>query len=107
MNPGKLNRRIVIQVRTLTKDSTGGRIQTWTDSATVWAEIVLQRGTSSIIADAERIQDTRQFRIRHRAIAAETNRILYQSKFYDITGITEEGIKNTMILDTVATKGIA
>lgn len=107
MNPGKLNRRIVIQVRTLTKDATGGRVQTWADSATVWAEIITQKGTSGIIADSERIQDTRQFRIRTRTIAPETHRILYQLKYYDITGITEEGISTTLILDTVATKSIS
>ena len=106
MNPGKLNRRIVIQVRTLTKDAAGGRIMTWADSATTWAELVMQRGAEATVADGDRTIETRQFRIRYRAIETDTHRILYQSKFYDIRSITEEGIKTTLLLDAVATQGI-
>ena len=104
MNSGKLNRRIVIQSRTVTADSMSGRVETWADSATVWAELVIQRGTVTNIADADRNQDTAQFRIRYRTINTSDNRILYKLRFYDIKGITEEGIKNTLLLDTVATQ---
>lgn len=104
MNSGKLNRRIVIQSRTVTKDTAGGRVEIWADSATVWAELVTQRGTVANIADADRNQDTSRFRIRYRAINTSDNRILYKLRFYDIKGITEEGIKNTLLLDTVATQ---
>ena len=107
MNPGKLNRRIVIQVRTLTKDAAGGRVMTWADSATTWAELVTHRGAESVVADSDRAIESRQFRIRYRAIATDTHRILYQSKFYDIRSITEEGIKTTLLLDAVATQGIS
>lgn len=106
MNPGKLNRRVVIQVRTLTKDSTGSRVETWADSATVWAEAVIQRGSEALPSDSERFLDTRQFRIRTRTIDPANNRILYQSRFYDIRGVTEEGIHTTLLLDTVATQSI-
>ena len=104
MNPGKLNRRLTIQVRTLTKDATGSQSETWADTATVWAELVSQKGREATIADSERSQDTRQFRIRHRALTTTGNRLFYQSRFYDITGITEEGIKTTILMDTVATQ---
>jgi SPP1 family predicted phage head-tail adaptor len=104
MNPGKLNRRIILQVRTLTKDATGSRVQTWADLAPVWAEQVKQTGKEASSADAENHQDTRQFRIRHRAINEQDHRILYQSKFFNITGIIEEGIKTTLLLDVSATK---
>ena len=107
MNPGKLNRRIVIQVRTLTADDMGGRVMTWADHATVSAEQVVQRGQESPVADADRTQDNRQFRIRWRAIASDTHRILYQSKFFDIRNISEEGVKTTLLLDTVATQSIS
>lgn len=106
MNPGKLNRRVIIQARTLTRDSTGSPVESWADSATVWAEAVTQKGAESSMADSERGRDTRQFRIRYRAITSESNRLLYQSSFYNITGITEEGIRTSILLDTVATKSI-
>ena len=104
MNPGKLNRSVVIQARTISKDGTGSRVETWADSATVWAEAVKQSGKEATLADSDRSQDTRQFRIRHRALTTTGHRLLYQSRFYDIAGITEEGIKTTLLLDAVATQ---
>lgn len=104
MNSGKLNRRIVIQARTVSTDSMNGRVETWADSATVWAELVTQRGTVANIADADRNQQTSQFRIRYRTINTSDNRILYKLRFYDIKGITEEGVKNMLLLDAVATQ---
>jgi SPP1 family predicted phage head-tail adaptor len=107
MNPGKLNRRVVIQVRSLTKDATGSVSEAWADNATVWAEAVTQKGTEAPAADADRSQDTRQFRIRHRTLTTTDHRLLYQSRFYNITRITEEGIKTGLLLDTVATQAIS
>ena len=104
MNPGKLNRRIILQVRTLTKDATGSRVQTWADLTPLWAEQIKQTGKESSLADSDNSQDTRQFRIRYRNISEQNHRIFYQSKFFNITGITEEGIKTTLIIDAVATK---
>jgi len=104
MNPGKLNRRIVLQKRTLTKDSTGSRVQTWSDHATVWAEQIKQSGKAAGLADSDANQDARQFRIRYRAIDATNYRILYQSKFFTLAGITEEGVKTTIILDALASQ---
>ena len=100
MNPGKMNRRITIQVRTLTQDATGGRVETWADAFHCWAELVTSKAAESIVADSDRAQDTRQFRIRWKSgIASGTHRVLYQLAFFDITGITEEGIKTALILD--------
>jgi SPP1 family predicted phage head-tail adaptor len=106
MNPGKLNRRVIIQSRTKTRDATGSTVSTWADESTVWAEAVTHKSSEAEIVDSDRTQQTRQFRIRHRTITSEDHRILYQSQFFNITGITEEGIRNTLLLDTVATKAI-
>lgn len=107
MNPGKLNRRLTIQVRTLTKDATGSSVETWVDqSPKAWAEAVKQSGKEATIADADRNQDARQWRIWHRELTTGNHRISYKSRVYDITGITEEGIKTTILLDTVATQSI-
>lgn len=82
----------------------GGRVETWADSATVSAELVTQRGTVANIADADRNQQTSQFRIRYRTISTSDNRILYKLRFYDIKGIVEEGIRDKLLLETVATQ---
>ena len=106
MNCSKLDRRIVLQLRVVSKDATGSRVETWADAATVWAEKVKQSGKESTIADADRSQDTQQFRVRFRDINSTDYRVAYRSKTYDIQGITEEGRSEGLLLDTVATQAI-
>jgi SPP1 family predicted phage head-tail adaptor len=81
-------------------------VSTWADSASVWAEAVSHKSAETEVVDSDRPQQSRQFRIRHRAISSENHRILYQSQFFNITGITEEGVRNTLLLDAKATKSI-
>ncbi len=106
MNPGKLDRRIVLQVRTVSKDAAGGRVETWADSATICAELVRASGNEATKADSDRYQTAQQFRIRYRAINPADHRILYKSRFYDIQSVTEEGRQTTLILDTTATQAL-
>ena len=112
MNPGKLNRRIVLQARTLTRDSTGSRVETWADSASPWAELVKTSATEITPADADRSADTCQFRVRYRSFlatpdAASNYRILYQSRFFNISGITQEGVKTSLLIDARAIQKIS
>jgi SPP1 family predicted phage head-tail adaptor len=98
-NPGKMDRRLQVQVRTYTRDATGGRIETWADSYKVWAELVKSTSKESIASGADRAMGDKVFRIRYRTdIASGTHRILYQLKFYDITGIDEEGRKDRLLV---------
>ena len=106
MNPGKLDRRITLQVRVVSKDGAGGRVETWADSATVCAELVQARGSEATKADSDRYQTSQQFRIRYRALDPANYRILYKSRFYDIQAVTEEGRQTTLLLDTIATQAL-
>lgn len=107
MNPGKLDRRVTIESRTLTKDAAGGRVETWTTLANVWAEIVTRKASESVVSDADRSVEEKQFRIRYRAdIVSGTHRISYQAKSYDITGMIEEGRQHTMLIDCRATQAL-
>jgi SPP1 family predicted phage head-tail adaptor len=107
MNPGKMDRRITIQARTLTKDAAGGRVETWADSFLCWAELVKTSQTETVTADADRNIEIRQFRIRYKSgLASGTHRILYQLRFYDITGIDEEGRQDRLLLTCRATQSL-
>jgi SPP1 family predicted phage head-tail adaptor len=107
MNPGKLDRRLTIQTRTLTQDGAGGRVETWADGFDVWAELVSHQNSESILADADRAADDRQFRIRYRrGLASGTHRVFYQLKFYDITGITEDGRNQMLLLNCRAVQAL-
>lgn len=107
MNIGKMDRRVTMQTRTLTKDTTGTRVETWETTAEIWAEYVTNKGNVSTLADAERPQDTQQFRIRWRTFDVTNNRIIYDGKTYNPTGVTQEGRRNTLLIDTLAIKGIS
>jgi len=107
VNPGKMDRRITVQVRTLNKDTVGARSESWADVFQCWAEAVTHRQAEGITADADRATDDRQFRIRYKSgIASGTHRILYQLKFYDITGIIEEGRRDRMLLTCRAVQAL-
>jgi SPP1 family predicted phage head-tail adaptor len=107
MNPGKLDRRIVIQKRVMTKDATGTRVETWADESSVWAQYVTNKGNETSTADAERETNSQQFRIRYRALNAIDYRIFYRSQFYDIIGISEEGRQSFLLVDSIATRALA
>lgn len=107
MNPGRMNRRLTIQVLTASTDAAGGRTETWADAFDCWGELVSHKASEPVEANAERTVDRKSFRIRYYAgLAPETHRILYQLKFYNITGISEEGIKDRILLDCHATQGL-
>lgn len=107
MNPGKLNRRLTVQSRTYTRDATGGVTETWVDAYSVWAEMISQAQEEKLVASADRNIDTKHFRIRYKTgLASGTHRVLYQLKFYDIEGITDEGIRNTQLLKCRAAQAL-
>ena len=98
-NPGRMNRRLTFQSRTMTRDAAGGRVETWADAFDAWAEILSHKAAEKVLGDSERTDDERNFRIRYRSgIAAGSHRVLYQLKFYDITGVIEEGIQDRLVL---------
>jgi SPP1 family predicted phage head-tail adaptor len=108
MNPGKMDRRITVQVRTLTRDAAGGRVESWADTFDCWAEVVSQKPKEGIVADADRSIDDRQFRIRYKAgLTSGTHRVLYQLKFYDILGIEEQGRQDRLLLTCRATQALS
>jgi SPP1 family predicted phage head-tail adaptor len=108
---GKLDRRITIQKRTLTKDVMGGNVETWADHASAWAERLDKSGKESAVADAGRSQAGIDWRIRFNPLlrgltGASGYRVEYGGAFYDIHHVTEEGRRDGMILKTLATEGL-
>ena len=106
-NPGKMNRRLTFQTRTLSSDSAGGRTETWVDSFDAWAEMLSHKAAEKVMGEAERSEDVRHFRIRYRSgIGEGTHRVLYKLKFYDIEGVTEEGIQDRLVIHCKALQSL-
>jgi len=91
MRPGRLDRRISFQKKTVTQNSFGELDETWANYATVWAERVQLRGREYWQAKQVAAELTTRYRIRYRDDLDPTMRLMDGSKTYDILSIIEMG----------------
>lgn len=107
MDPGALDRRITIQARTMSRDDTGSRIESWVDLVSVWAKREKETADESTIAGSERPRQRLTWKIRHRVVDSTSHRITYKGDTFEIVGITEAGGReNFLILETYALEGV-
>jgi SPP1 family predicted phage head-tail adaptor len=85
-----LDRRLTIQVPTVTKDSMGGEVTTWGVHAVVWASVIPVRGGERFLAAQRTAEAEVKFTIRFSEIT-ETARIVYDGAVYDILNVAEIG----------------
>ena len=64
MKAGKLDQRITLQAKSVTRDAMGGEVITWADQATVWAQADPLRGREYFAAKQEQSEITIRFKIR-------------------------------------------
>ena len=106
-NPGKFDRRISIQTRTVTRGAAGGAAETYALLDTVWAQ-KFEEGTREFSAvRAMHAEATRAFRIRYRSDVTSQHRVVYSGQFHDIVGVNEEGRSEFLMLACVYTEGRA
>lgn len=87
MNPGRINRRIIIQdATTFTRDSYGAEVSSWNNSATVWASVRTVSGSEQLQSGQIYAGETVQFEMRYRALNPSA-RISYDGKIYNIRSI--------------------
>lgn len=94
LDAGALDRRIVIQRATVTRDAMNEQVQTWATLGAVWA-------SATPVRDGERFADgevrsliTMRFQVRwSQRIASldERDRIVFDGRTYDIHGVKEIG----------------
>jgi len=89
MRIGKLDRRITIQALTVTANSEGAGIESWSAGTTVWASKIPKTVTESFQGQQELATADLVFRVRNISSITETSRVVYDSKNYDIIGIQE------------------
>lgn len=95
MDAGTLNRRITLQSRAITQDSTGGQVATWVDVATVWASIEPAAGKELLTAQSLRLDAPRTITLRWQRAFANPQamaalRIKYGTRLFDIISSTDE-----------------
>jgi SPP1 family predicted phage head-tail adaptor len=108
IDPGRLNRRIRLQVAEYSKNSTGEQVATWVDSpepSTVWAMVNTTRGSEQYQAERKTASRMKDFLIRYRTDADETWTVLYQDRRYDIRAVEEVGTREGLVLKGEWTQG--
>lgn len=90
---GHLDRRITLKTRTVAVDAYGGGVETFADLAEVWAKVeypITDSGEDYVNA-VNLVTQRIDFTIRHRTDLDFVDRIVYDSKIYDIERIAEVG----------------
>lgn len=95
MKLGRLDRRITLQQKTVSRTALGDESESWATLAAVWAEVVPTSGREYFNAQAQQLVGSKltRFRIRYLASARKDTelRVLYDSETYDIKHIAEFG----------------
>lgn len=85
----KLDRKITIKTTTQTQSGSGAAINTFSDLATVWANVDSTSKKESFSNDKETTFNKKVFTIRYRSDFDEKAIIVFETKEYDILGINE------------------
>ena len=98
---GTLDRKIVIERYTATRDAYGGEVVTWAILATVWAGVEYGQKISDEKQDTAKQIATKNivFNIRYSTAYTEKDRILFESEYYDILNITHLGRKRFTVIE--------
>lgn len=87
MQIGRLNRRITIQSKTVTRDAYGGESISWTDVATVWAAVLPIRGREYVAIRQAGAEITTRFVIHYRSGITPAMRVVHGDANYDIVEV--------------------
>jgi len=83
-DPAQLDRRVVLQARTTTRDAVGGRVETWADLATVWASRRVESGRKYFSGEQKTTEQAVVFRIRYRTGLAAFMRISFGGEYFEV-----------------------
>jgi SPP1 family predicted phage head-tail adaptor len=99
MRIGPLDRRLTLQSKQTALDASGQPIETWSTVAEIWGQIVPQRGAERFAAQQIVGHAVTTFRIRWRAGVSVLNRLLYDSKIWDILDVREVRRREALEID--------
>lgn len=91
MQAGKLDRRITIIGKTISRDDYGAEIVSWATRETVWARYLPGGGNERFAAAQVYAETQGRFQIRWRTDVTTDNRILFDGKEWDILDVCELG----------------
>lgn len=105
LRPGELNRRIKLQQRSTTKTDAGTEQTTWSDVATVWANVQPLSGRELMAAAAVNAEVTHLIVIRYRPGVTARMRAVYGTRIFDINAVIEPEMAHVS-LELMCTEGV-
>ena len=100
MLAGRLRHRINFQQESLAADGQGGSTRTWTSRSFASASMKPLRAEERFYNEQLNHTGTHEFVIRYRTDIAETDRIKFNGKFYQITGIINPNERDRQLVIT-------
>lgn len=97
MRAGQLRNKVALQQLTEDQDEIGQPVTTWTNVASVYADIRHQTGLESLKGDAVASIVKASIRIRHREGVTAGMRVLHGTTVYDIEAVLPDVAKNAYV----------
>lgn len=101
MQSGRLRERVTIQQQSITRDASGEELITWSDVATVWAQVLPGASSERFQAAAgQRVAEvSHTVRIRFRAGITPKMRLVWETRVLEILSIVDpDGRRRTGLL---------
>ena len=102
MNPGDLDQRVTLQSKSVTRAANGEEVVTWTDVATVWAQVEPIRGREFFAAAQMADSIDHRVVVRYRAGIAREMRVLWGAVALDIVTVIARGRRESVELMCVS-----
>ncbi|WIW88965.1 head-tail adaptor protein [Sphingobium sp. V4] len=105
LDAGRRDKRIVVEIRSVETDDYGGEVETWSEAAKPWADVIYGAGAEQRAAAQQGASQIASFEFprdsRTRDINPTDHRILFDGGIWNITAKQEleanEGIRVTAI----------
>jgi len=97
---GRLDRRVKIFKRTLSKSSSGQSIETFAELFEVWARLLPVSAGELVKSESIHAKQTVIWELRYRKGIEETYQLRYEGKIYKITGVQETKRRELLQLTT-------
>lgn len=98
MLAGKLDRRVTIQRKQVTRDDFGGEVIAWAEVCTVWARIIPLRGSERFVAQQEQADRDARVQMRWWPGITPAMRVIYEGRVWDIEAVAELGRRDGLEL---------
>lgn len=95
---GRLTERVQILRSTATVSATGATSRTWEVAATVWANVIFQRGAAVLTAGESWLTRSIVVTMRNNAVVSELCRLVWDGKTYSIESLNRSRLDGSITI---------